>query len=68
MSQDKIDIPEYFTIHCTNNDKTAEAQLIWQRGDTILATINTVPLMFKRLKPRIWVANFQGMEFVYKEK
>lgn len=59
-------IPEKIKVWCTDRDKELEVDFIEKRGDTIRASLETIPLMFKRIKPGIYVANFSGMEFVMK--
>jgi hypothetical protein len=61
-----IQIPDIMTAHCTDKNKDIEVLFISQHGDTIRATYETIPLMFKRTKPGIYVANMAGLEFVIK--
>lgn len=59
-------IPDKIKVWCTDRDQEVEVLFIDRRGDTIRASLETIPLNFKRIKPGIWVANFSGMEFVMK--
>lgn len=63
---DDIVIPDKISVTCTDNNKVVEVLFVSRRGDTIRASLETIPLNFKRIKPGIWVANFSGMEFVMK--
>lgn len=64
--KDKITVPEYFKAWCTDRDEEVECAFISSSHDSIRASLQGVPLVFKRYKPGVYVANFSGMEFVYK--
>jgi len=59
-------IPDKIKVWCTDRDEEVEVDFIERRGDMIRASLQTIPLNFKRLKPGVFVANFSGMEFVMK--
>lgn len=55
-------------IHCTDKDEWLEAELVSRSGHNIVMIIQKqIRLNFVRLKPGVWVSNFSGYEFVYKE-
>ena len=60
--------PDQIKIHCTDKDEWLEAELVSRSDNNIVMSIqNQIRLNFVRLKPGIWVSNFSGYEFVYKE-
>lgn len=61
---DKAIIPDKIKVWCTDKDKEIEVLFLEQRGDTIRCAYETVPLMFKKIKPGIYVARMAGLEFV----
>lgn len=66
MKNQKINIPDRIKVWCTDRDTEVEVDFISQQGGTIRCAFETIPLMFNRIKPGVYVANFSGMEFVMK--
>jgi len=64
----KWDAPETAMAHCTDNDKSVEVTIVSRTHDTIRAELQGMLLVFKKLKPGIYVSNFSGREFVIKTK
>ena len=55
-------------LHCTDNDKLVEAEIISQSDGWITAVMNPgdLKLTLKRTKPSLYVGQLHGYEFVYK--
>ena len=55
-------------LHCTDNDKLVEAEIISQSNGWITAVMNPgdLKLTLKRTKPNLYVGQLHGYEFVYK--
>lgn len=55
-------------LHCTDNDKLVEAEIISQSDGWITAVMNPgdLKLTLKRTKPNLYVGQLHGYEFVYK--
>ena len=55
-------------LHCTDNDKLVEAEIISQSDGWITAVMQpgSVKVTLKRTKPSIYVGQLHGYEFVYK--
>ena len=55
-------------LHCTDNDKLVEAEIISQSDGWITAVMNPgdLELTLKRTKPNLYVGQLHGYEFVYK--
>ena len=55
-------------LHCTDNDKLVEAEIISQSDGWITAVMNPgdLKLTRKRTKPNLYVGQLHGYEFVYK--
>jgi len=64
----KWDEPETAMVHCTDNDKTVEVNIIGRSHNTIRAELQGIPLTFRKYKPGVYIANFGGREFVLKTK
>jgi predicted transcriptional regulator len=62
--------PTKVKIHCTDKDQWIEADIVNQSQKNIVMAIQkTVRLSFIQhpRKPKTWIANKGGYEFVYKE-
>jgi hypothetical protein len=66
MKNEKITIPDKIKVWCTDRDQELEVLFISQQGNAIRTSLEGIPLMFNRIKPGLYVANFSGMEFVMK--
>ena len=55
-------------LHCTDNDKLVEAEIISQSDGWITAVMNPgdLKLTLKSTKPNLYVGQLHGYEFVYK--
>ena len=55
-------------LHCTDNNKLVEAEIISQSDGWITAVMNPgdLKLTLKRTKPNLYVGQLHGYEFVYK--
>ena len=55
-------------LHCTDNDKLVEAEIISQSDGWITAVMNPgdLKITLKRTKPNLYVGQLHGYEFVYK--
>jgi hypothetical protein len=55
-------------IHCTDNGKTVEAEIVSQSDGWITTVMKPgdVKITLKRSKPNVYVGQLHGYEFVYK--
>lgn len=55
-------------IHCTDNDKWVEAQVVNSSDVWIIAVIQpgNIKITLKKTKPSLYVGQMHGYEFVYK--
>lgn len=55
-------------LHCTDNDKIVEAEIVNESDGWITAVMKPgdVKVTLKRTKPNVYVGQLHGYEFVYK--
>ena len=55
-------------LHCTDNDKIVDAEVVNELDGWITAVMNPgdLKITLKRTKPNLYVGQLHGYEFVYK--
>jgi len=54
------------SVTCTDTEKTLQGEILNRSHDKLRVVVQGIPLQFYKLRPRIYVANMSGMEFVIK--
>jgi hypothetical protein len=56
-------------IHCTDNDKWVDLEILNHTDGWLIGLIKPgdLKLTLKKVKPKLYVGNMNGYEFVYKE-
>lgn len=64
--EDKIEVPEKITVHCTDNDQDVEVTYVSQHNGMIRTDLQGMSLYFKHHRANIYVGSMLGREFVMK--
>jgi|TARA_B110000305_G_C19376696_1_gene607379 hypothetical protein len=51
-------------VTCTDTEKVVQGDILSRSHDRLRVNINGIPLVFYKTKPRMYVANSSGLEFV----